>query len=63
VAAVVVEDCPRASHGDGAPLIGVAPACRRISVAVVQLLLGDEESVLHACLIDTAVREEGERDT
>jgi hypothetical protein len=63
VAAVVVEDGLRACHGDSARLVGVAPARRGISVAVVQRLFGEEEGVLHRCLIDAAMSEEGERDT
>lgn len=63
VAAVVVEDVLRACHGDGARLVGVAPARGGISVAVVQRFVGEEEGVLHPCLIDAAMSEEGERDT
>ena len=63
VAAVVVEDSLRAFHGDGARLVGVTPARRGISAAVVQRLVGEEEGVLHPCLVDAAMSEEGERDT
>ena len=63
VAAVVVEDGLRACHGDGARLVGVAPARWGISVTVVQRLVCEEEGVLHPCLIDAAMSEERERDT
>lgn len=63
VAAVVVEDGLRAFHGDGARLVGVAPARGGISVAVVQRFVGEEEGVLHPCLIDVAMSGECERDT